>query len=167
MNAGDLAALGCNLQDVLNYLSLISAQEFAITGEIKPSTFQRNERIAHQPLACCINLCFSLLLAAVSKGLHTTQMKHVCELLRLFKHMEPNKTPLLSHRTASILISFPSLKISDGTSVSYIKSKQTRIFIWYDRKPQGTRGPCHRECVLPGLVLASDCGQEMFCSVFL
>lgn len=81
MNAGDLAALGCNLQDVLNYLSLISAQEFAITGEIKPSAFQRNERIAHQPLACCINLCFSLLLAAVSKGLHTMQMKHVCELL--------------------------------------------------------------------------------------
>lgn len=123
----------------------------------------RNE----QPIACCINLCFSLLLPEVSKVLHSMQIKHICELLRLFKHTEPNKTMLLSHRTASILIIFPSLKISDGTSVSDIKSKQSQACIWCDRKLQGTRGPCHRECVLPVLVLVSDCGQELFCSVFL
>lgn len=94
------------------------------------------------------------------------QIKHICELLRLFKYTEANKTLLLSHRTTSTHTSFPFLKISDGTSVSHAKSKQNSVCIWCDRKLQGTRGPCHRQCVLPVFVLVSDCGQELFCSIF-
>lgn len=145
------------------------SQEFAMIEELnKTIQFSKKwKRAAHQPIACCVNLCFSSLLPAVSKVLHPKQIKHFCELLRLFKHTEPNKTLLLSHRTASILINFPSLKLSDGTSVSHIKSKQNRACIWCDGKLQGTWGPCHRGCVLPEFVLVSDCGQELFCSVFL
>lgn len=119
------------------------------------------------PTNCLLLLCFSILLPAVSKVLHSMQIKYICELLRLFKHTEANKTPLLSHITESILIIFPSLEISDGTSVSHIKSKQNYVCIWCDRKLQGTQGPCHREYVLPVLVLVSDCGQIVLLSTSL